>query len=653
MFCPSGTEDMSRESSVRTSTVPVRPLQGRTGRSCTALISHSGADDGNHGRKGGRVIPGGVPRGPRLESRRSPDRRIPIDPLLTPDERTLLEAERSLLGEAEALLAELDMLPDDVRALAGMRTALDEIFLLVVVGEYNAGKSTLINCLLDDAVLEVGDLPTTREVHLLRHGDVRSSRQLEPGLVLHQHPAERLRELCIVDTPGTNSMQRREEELTERFVPRADLVLFLTSLRRPYAASEHDFLSRIRAWGKKVVFVVSHADLQDQPDQVERVRDYVAEQARLGLALEPRIFVVSAAQAIRARRGDGAIAPDNELPRLEEWLHSTLSTRERVRLKLQAPLETLRAILLRQGEALTERRRLAEGDRAAMDAILADVDRYERRMVDEVARYQSAIENAVLKLERRGHRFLDDLVRLGNLLRLRDADVVENRFRNEVVGDTAERIEEEVHALIDWLVRENLAAWDRAHAALEERRAALHDAAQRTRYVPRETIYNREEIFESLARPVRKHLESFDARSEADRVVAAVNHAIARTFGVEALVVGVGAVLTAALTSLTLDVTGAVGGTILLLTGLFLLPHRRARLKRELSTRVENLKEELSDAIERSFTAEVRRYATRLREVFEPERDADEARARSLAGAGERLGKLEAARADLEGRVGS
>ena len=63
------------------------------------------------------------------------------------------------------------MLPEDVRALDGVQTSLDEIFLLVVVGEYNAGKSTLINALLGENVLETGDLPTTREVHLLRHGE--------------------------------------------------------------------------------------------------------------------------------------------------------------------------------------------------------------------------------------------------------------------------------------------------------------------------------------------------------------------------------------------------------------------------------------------------------------------------------------------------
>ena len=446
-------------------------------------------------------------------------------------------------------------------------------------------------------------------------------------------------------------MQRREEELTERFVPRADLVLFLTSLLRPYSSSEHDFLSKIRAWGKKVVLVISHADLQRTEGQIERAREYVLEQVQRGLDHEPEIFAVSGAEVLDHRERGTPLSPENEYPRLEVWMQETLATRERVRLKLQAPLDTMETILVRQSEALAERRRLIEGDRTAMTGILEDVDSYERRMAEEVGRYQSAIENVVLKLERRGHRFLDDTVRLGNLLRLRNSDLMENRFRNDVVGDTAERIEEEVHALIDWLVRENLAAWDRAQVALEERRAALHEAASRTRFIPRETVYNREQIFKNLAVPVRQYLDKFDARSEADRVVSAVNDSIARTFGVEVVVLGIGAVLTAALTSLTIDFTGAIGGTILVLTGLFILPHRRTRLKRELSTKVETLKEELTESVGRSFLAEVRQYAERLREAFLPELEAARARADSAAEASKRLEALEGRRAELHKTV--
>lgn len=520
------------------------------------------------------------------------------------------------------------------------------MFLLVVVGEYNAGKSTLINAFLGEETLEIGDLPTTREVHLLKHGDVRNVMQAEEALLHHYLPSELLRDLCIVDTPGTNSMQKREQELTEHFVPRADLVLFLTTLVRPYTASEHDFLSYISEWGKKVIFVVNHADVARDEEQIERVREYVKEQARKGIEDDPRVFVISAREQL-----EGELGERNEWPQFEAYLREMLSSEQRVRQKLQSPLRSLQTVFHRQTEAMAERRRLIEGDRLAMEGILEQVNLYEKRMGEELGRYLGSIESILLQMEKRGHRFLDEMVRLGNVMQLRNSDIVENRFRHDVIADAGGRIEEEIHALVDWLVRENLSAWDRARETLEDRQAALREAAERTRFVPRETVYNREEVFQNLAGPVKRHLAGFDARAEADRVVAAVNHAIAKTLGVEALVVGVGAVLTAAFTSLTIDVTGAIGGTLLVMAGLFLLPQRRARLKRELSAKVETMRAELGETVDRCFGEEVRTYASRLRATFEPERDATKARSARLEEAAGRLRALEAEREQLERRV--
>jgi len=112
-------------------------------------------------------------------------------------------------------------------------------------------------------------------------------------------------------------------------------------------------------------------------------------------------------------------------------------------------------------------------------------------------------------------------------------------------------------------------------------------------------------------------------------------------------VLGVGAVLTAAFTSLTIDVTGTVGGTLLLVAGLLILPHRKQRLKRELTTKIETLREELERSLAECFGEEVRRYAEQLRAVFTPERDAARARAEGLREAEERITGFESERKRL------
>ena len=52
---------------------------------------------------------------------------------------------------------------------------LDERFLLVVVGEFNAGKSAFINALVGSSFLVEGVTPTTAHLHVLRYGDTRLS----------------------------------------------------------------------------------------------------------------------------------------------------------------------------------------------------------------------------------------------------------------------------------------------------------------------------------------------------------------------------------------------------------------------------------------------------------------------------------------------
>lgn len=50
-----------------------------------------------------------------------------------------------------------------------------------------------------------------------------------------------------MDTPGTNVILERQQRLTEEYVPRADLVVFVMSADRPFSESE---VSR-RQWGDK------------------------------------------------------------------------------------------------------------------------------------------------------------------------------------------------------------------------------------------------------------------------------------------------------------------------------------------------------------------------------------------------------------------
>ncbi|NIO72666.1 MAG: dynamin, partial [Anaerolineae bacterium] len=102
----------------------------------------------------------------------------------------------------------------------------------------------------------------------------------------------------IVDTPGTNAIIRRHEEITGEFVPRSDLVLFVTSADRPFTESERIFLERIRNWGKKVVIVLNKIDILEGEADVEKVVGFITEHAQRLLGFAPEVFPLSARLAL-------------------------------------------------------------------------------------------------------------------------------------------------------------------------------------------------------------------------------------------------------------------------------------------------------------------------------------------------------------------
>ena len=212
--------------------------------------------------------------------------------ILSDQQEALLVDERSCLADLRVTLSRYNASPEDLVTLEQSIQQLDELFLLVVVGEFNSGKSTFINALLGMRLLEEGVTPTTSRIHLITHGDEEERSITEADLETIAAPVEFLRQVHIVDTPGSNALERRHEAITEEFVPRSDLVLFVTSADRPFTESERGFLSQIKEWGKKVVLVINKIDMFETEDDLAQVLDFVRENGTLLLETTPEIFPV-------------------------------------------------------------------------------------------------------------------------------------------------------------------------------------------------------------------------------------------------------------------------------------------------------------------------------------------------------------------------
>ncbi|MEO6131117.1 MAG: dynamin family protein, partial [Saprospiraceae bacterium] len=154
------------------------------------------------------------------------------------------------------------------RILADLRDRIDEPFMFVIVGEVKAGKSSFINALLEEPNLcAVAPSPMTDTIQQIVYGDIYKVEEISPYLRRVYQPSPILKDIAIVDTPGTNTIITHHQEITERFIPGSDLIIFVFEAKNPYRQSAWDFFDFMHEeWHKKIVFVLQQKDLMDEPD---------------------------------------------------------------------------------------------------------------------------------------------------------------------------------------------------------------------------------------------------------------------------------------------------------------------------------------------------------------------------------------------------
>jgi len=532
-----------------------------------------------------------------------------------------LREERRQLQELSLTLAGFEAAPEDMATLQRSILQLDELFLLVVVGEFNSGKSAFINALLGQRFLAEGVTPTTTQVHILKYGEQVATEPKEEFVSVTTCPLDFLQEINIVDTPGTNAIIRRHEEITEDFVPRSDLILFVTSADRPFTESERIFLERIRDWGKKVVIVLNKIDILESEADVEKVVGFITEHAKNLLGLTPEIFPLSARLALQAKTTTDGAERDrlwvaSRFAPVERYILETLDQESRIQLKLLNPLGVAERVAGQYLGKVGERLGLLQEDLETIDNIDRQLNLYKEDMRHDFGFRLSDMENILYEMLSRGMDFFDNAVRLKNILDLVDAERVRRGFEQKVVADTPQRIETKVQELIDWLVDKDLRQWQTVMEYLDKRRATRHKAVIGTPIEPFE--YNRQALLDSVGRAAQEVVASYDKEAEARDIAESVQAAVAGMALLEVGAVGLGTLLTIALSSTAADLTGILAASLLAALGLFIIPAKRRKAKADLRAKIEDMKGRLLATMTTQFEREMERSLRRLEEAIAP-----------------------------------
>jgi GTP-binding protein EngB required for normal cell division len=529
-----------------------------------------------------------------------------------------------------------DVAPDDLRRFQEARDQLSGLFLLVVAGEFNSGKSSFINALLGERVLPEGVTPTTDRINILRHGPEISEHLREAYLLERTHPADLLHEINVVDTPGTNAIIRRHEELTRDFVPRSDLVLFVTSADRPFTESERGFLEQIREWGKKIVFIVNKIDILIRPAEREEVIQYVRQNATSLLAETPRVFAVSARQAQEARGESGK--DGKSLPRaergdeeredlwessgfgeVEDYLLNTLDQEERVRLKLLNPLNVGLRLASKYKDATFDRLKLLAQDVEAIQNIDQQLALFHQDMLRDFEPRLARLDVLLGDMERHGMRFFEETIRIGRIKSLMDSEGVKRAFEREVIAETPREIEAEVGRIIDWIVERNLKLWQDISGYIDRRQLTRHREGMIGDIGP-SFSYNRQALLASVGRVSTDVLGSYNRESESRTIANEIQGAFATTALAEAGAIGLGTIVVTVVTGAAADVTGILLATALAVGGFYILPRKRRQAQRDFQRRIAELRTHLKDVLTRQVHLELEQATGRINEAIAPYR---------------------------------
>ncbi|HZC58884.1 MAG TPA: dynamin family protein [Chthoniobacterales bacterium] len=525
----------------------------------------------------------------------------------------------TILGSLIALAHQIGAPEVTLCNLQALSANLGQPFLFVVVGEVKAGKSSLLNALFGQDFCKVDVLPATDRIYEFKYGETSYDVQISDHITELHRPIDFLKDFNIVDTPGTNTIVANHQEITENFVPMADLIVFVFAVTNPWAASAWDFLKLIgRQWKKNIVFVVQQADLRD-PHEVDIVSRHLDQTVLQILGANCPIFAVSAKKALLAKTGPEAnrekLWSESNFGPLEDWITKTVSRSEERGGKLLSVAQTAQVVAGGLRARVQGALDLLKSDTEKLASIRSTFEARKAQSHRQVGGFIREIEQAYDACRERGEKALEKRLTIGQTFKMvLSSGRWEKDFQDQVQSEVKTEVEKKMELALSLLESDLRSMWQDLQDKVSVQFGS--ESKKQVRAMVAGFLTQRQEILQRLQLTLIEQMS--DARIKEQ--LQALFGETARWLRVPTSMAAAGGIATiiAALThTALLDVTGTVAG-LAALTGTLYAVWRRRKILHQYRDQMSDKRRDLTRALETQLNHAIDAFYHEVALTFSP-----------------------------------
>lgn len=199
---------------------------------------------------------------------------------------------------------------------------------LALIGDFNAGKTTLINAMLNTTIFETGILPKTKiptqityaNLNLLKieeldqnviyhntdqlkhyqHQSATEAASVASMTVMFNHPF--LKDVILYDTPGFNATHVDDQEKTKSMLSAMDVIFWVISIEQLVTDQQLKLIKALTPMFKgRSVCLMNKYDLLNDGDEIKTATQHIHEMLKYDF---DQFYMVSGYQAMKGRSQD-------------------------------------------------------------------------------------------------------------------------------------------------------------------------------------------------------------------------------------------------------------------------------------------------------------------------------------------------------------